>query len=78
MTNKLSTQEQHNQLDLPLQVLADYIASRGIGSRGLRDEILVQLCNQASAAAAERVWPLLHHCLCAFQPSPALHKYVDS
>lgn len=58
------------------QVLADYIASRGVGSRGLRDEILVQLCNQASGDG-DRVWQLLQHCLAAFQPGPALHKWVS-
>ncbi|KAJ2939726.1 hypothetical protein O0L34_g17919 [Tuta absoluta] len=60
------------------KVLADYIASRGLQSRGLRDEILVQLCNQASGsdASADRVWALMAHCLAAFQPGPPLHKYL--
>ncbi|CAG4937205.1 unnamed protein product [Parnassius apollo] len=58
------------------KVLADYIASRGLASRGLRDEILVQLCNQASGDSAERVWKLVAHCLASFQPGPALHKYL--
>ncbi|KAL4710295.1 hypothetical protein ACJJTC_011549, partial [Scirpophaga incertulas] len=59
------------------KVLADYIASRGLASRGLRDEILVQLCNQASGnESSERVWQLMSHCLSAFQPGPALHKYL--
>lgn len=57
------------------QVLADYIASRGLASRGLRDEILVQLCNQASGGdSSERVWQLMAHCLEVFQPGPPLHK----
>lgn len=57
------------------QVLADYIASRGLSSRGLRDEVLVQVCNQASGDnSAERVWQLMAHCLAAFQPGPPLHK----
>ncbi|CAH2231979.1 jg4040 [Pararge aegeria aegeria] len=58
------------------KVLADYIASRGLASRGLRDEILVQLCNQAGGDAGPRVMKLLAHCLAAFQPGPALHKYL--
>ena len=56
-------------------MLADYVAARGLASRGLRDEILVQLCNQVGGAPA-RVLRLLAHCLAAFQPGPALHKYV--
>ncbi|CAG9785914.1 unnamed protein product [Diatraea saccharalis] len=59
------------------KVLADYIASRGLASRGLRDEILVQLCNQASGNdSSERVWQLMAHCLSVFQPGPPLHKYL--
>ncbi|XP_073945591.1 uncharacterized protein [Choristoneura fumiferana] len=58
------------------KILADYIASRGLASRGLRDEILVQLCNQAGGDAAERVCQLMAHCLAAFQPTPSLHKYL--
>ncbi|XP_059051494.1 unconventional myosin-XV [Achroia grisella] len=57
------------------KVLADYIASRGLQSRGLRDEILVQLCNQATTHS-DRVWLLMAHCLAAFQPGPPLHKYL--
>ncbi|KPI93117.1 Myosin-XV [Papilio xuthus] len=64
--------------DTRQKVLADYIASRGIASRGLRDEILVQLANQAAAGGAhsDRVWKLVAHCLASFQPGPALHKYL--
>ncbi|CAB3253169.1 unnamed protein product [Arctia plantaginis] len=59
------------------KVLADYIASRGLASRGLRDEVLVQICNQASGDnPADRVWQLMAHCLAAFQPGPPLHKYL--
>ncbi|CAF4869828.1 unnamed protein product [Pieris macdunnoughi] len=59
------------------KMIADYIASRGISSRGLRDEVLVQLCNQASERnGSARVLPLLAHCLAAFQPGAALHKYL--
>ncbi|XP_047023810.1 unconventional myosin-XV [Helicoverpa zea] len=59
------------------KVLADYIASRGLSSRGLRDEVLVQVCNQASGDnSSERVWQLMAHCLAAFQPGPPLHKYL--
>ncbi|XP_063618998.1 unconventional myosin-XV [Cydia splendana] len=58
------------------KILADYIASRGLASRGLRDEILVQLCNQADGDSAERVCQLMAHCLSAFQPTPPLHKYL--
>ncbi|KPJ12680.1 Myosin-XV [Papilio machaon] len=64
--------------DTRQKVLADYIASRGIASRGLRDEILVQLANQAGVggATSERVWKLVAHCLASFQPGPAIHKYL--
>ncbi|KAG6448965.1 hypothetical protein O3G_MSEX005802 [Manduca sexta] len=59
------------------KVLADYIASRGLSSRGLRDEILVQLCNQASAPdASDRVWQLMQHCLSAFQPTAPLYNFL--
>lgn len=57
------------------RALADYIVHKGLMSRGLRDELLVQLCNQSwKNDNAERIWQLMSHCLSCFQPSPALHK----
>lgn len=59
------------------KALADYIVHKGLASRGLRDEILVQLCNQAwKNDNPEKVWQLMAHCLAAFQPGPALSKLV--
>lgn len=59
--------------------LADYIVYKGLTSRSVRDEILVQLCNQAydmDEKQSIRVWQLMTHCLSAFQPSTALQKYL--
>lgn len=57
------------------RALADYIVHKGLMSRGLRDELLIQLCNQSwKNDNAERVWQLMSHCLSCFQPSPALSK----
>lgn len=61
------------------KALADYIVHKGLSSRGLRDEILVQLCNQVyrqDDANSLKIWQLMAHCLSAFQPGPALHKYL--
>lgn len=61
------------------KALADYIVHKGLSSRGLRDEILVQLCNQVyrtDDASSLKVWQLMAHCLSSFQPGPALHKYL--
>lgn len=61
------------------KALADYIVHKGLSSRSVRDEILVQLCNQVykvDEAHSLRVWQLMAHCLSAFQPSPAFHKYL--
>lgn len=61
------------------KVLADYIANKGLSSRSLRDEILVQLCNQiigADEKHASRVWQLMSHCLACFQPGTAFSKYL--
>jgi myosin XV len=61
------------------KILADYIVHKGLQSRGLRDEILVQLCNQsfkADEANANRIWQLMAHCLSCFQPGPAFNKYL--
>lgn len=57
------------------RALADFIVHKGLMSRGLRDELLVQLCNQSyKNDNAERIWQLMSHCLSSFQPSPALSK----
>lgn len=57
------------------RALADYIVHKGLGSRGLRDELLVQLCNQSwKNEQADRIWQLMAHCLSCFQPSPSLSK----
>lgn len=61
------------------KALADYIVHKGLSSRGLRDEILVQQCNQiyrAEETHALRIWQLMAHCLSAFQPGPAFNKYL--
>lgn len=61
------------------KALADYIVHKGLASRGLRDEILVQLCNQAyrvENSHAQRIWHLMSHCLSSFQPGNAFHKYL--
>ncbi|XP_050093030.1 unconventional myosin-XV [Anopheles aquasalis] len=61
------------------KILADYIVHKGLSSRGLRDEILVQICNQvyrADEATAEKLWTLMSHCLSAFQPGSAFSKYL--
>lgn len=61
------------------KVLSDYIVHKGLSSRGLRDEILVQLCNQvynADDMQAQRIWQLMAHCLSCFQPGPAFSKYL--
>lgn len=57
------------------RALADYIVYKGSNSRGLKDELLVQLCNQAwKNDNADRIWQLMAHCLSCFQPTPALSK----
>lgn len=59
------------------RALADYIVYKGLQSKGLRDELLVQLCNQTfKNDKADRIWQLMGHCLSAFQPSPPLSKYL--
>ncbi|XP_037913894.1 unconventional myosin-XV isoform X1 [Hermetia illucens] len=61
------------------KALADYIIHKGLSSRGLRDEILVQLCNQAyraDEAQAQRIWQLMAQCLSSFQPGSAFAKYL--
>ncbi|XP_014089710.3 unconventional myosin-XV [Bactrocera oleae] len=61
------------------KVLSDYIVHKGLSSRGLRDEILVQLCNQvynAEESYSQRIWQLMAHCLSCFQPGPAFSKYL--
>lgn len=61
------------------KVLSDYIVHKGLSSRGLRDEILLQLCNQVykvEETQAMRIWQLMAHCLSAFQPGSAFSKYL--
>ncbi|KAG4077223.1 hypothetical protein HA402_005278 [Bradysia odoriphaga] len=61
------------------KALADYIVHKGQSARLLRDEILVQQCNQiyrAGEVQAMRMWQLMAHCLSAFPPSPAFNKYL--
>uniref|UniRef100_A0A6B2EBK9 Putative myosin class ii heavy chain n=1 Tax=Phlebotomus kandelakii TaxID=1109342 RepID=A0A6B2EBK9_9DIPT len=61
------------------KALADYIVHKGLSSRGLRDEILVQLCNQShrtDMAHSQRIWQLTAHCLSCFQPGSAFNKYL--
>lgn len=57
------------------KALSDYIIYKGLNSKGLRDELLVQQCNQTwKNENSERVWQLMAHCLSCFQPSPPLYK----
>jgi myosin-15 len=57
------------------RALADYIVHKALSSRGLRDELLVQLCNQVwRNDNSDRIWQLMAHCLSCFQPSPPLSK----
>lgn len=61
------------------KAIADYIVHKGLASRGLRDEILVQLCNQVYSVGepqATRLWQLMAHCLSSFQPGPPFFKYL--
>lgn len=61
------------------KILADYIAYKGLSSRSLRDEILVQLCNQvykADDTHSIKIWQLMSHCLSSFQPGSAFSKYL--
>ncbi|XP_055693638.1 unconventional myosin-XV isoform X1 [Lutzomyia longipalpis] len=61
------------------KALADYIVHKGLSSRGLRDEILVQLCNQShriDEKQSQRIWQLMSHCLACFQPGSAFNKYL--
>ncbi|KAL3274440.1 hypothetical protein HHI36_015828, partial [Cryptolaemus montrouzieri] len=59
------------------KALADYFVYKGLSSRALRDELLVQLCNQSwKNENNERIWTLMAHCLSCFQPSPPLSKYL--
>lgn len=61
------------------KILADYIVNKGLTSKSLRDEILVQLCNQVYGVEEQqssRIWQLISHCLSSFQPSAALNKYL--
>ncbi|KAJ8956705.1 hypothetical protein NQ318_014060 [Aromia moschata] len=60
------------------RALADYMIHKGLSSKGLRDELLVQLCNQTwKNENAERIWQLMAHCLSCFQPSPPLYKSIQ-
>lgn len=57
------------------RALADFVVYKGLNSRGLRDELLVQLCNQSwKNENSDRIWQLMAHCLSCFQPSPPLSK----
>ncbi|XP_072386404.1 unconventional myosin-XV [Diabrotica undecimpunctata] len=59
------------------KALADYVVHKGLSSKGLRDELLIQLCNQIyQNDNSERICQLMAHCLSCFQPSPSLHKYL--
>ncbi|GFR79257.1 myosin-XV, partial [Elysia marginata] len=62
------------------KVLADFIVQMGLKNEGLRDEILCQIVNQTwqdqNIVRAERGWQLMAACLCCFNPSPTLFKYL--
>ena len=72
----LSTQERY--------ILGNHIASYGIWSDELRDEILAQLCNLThpknlqvmESQMRERLWQLLCICLSSFSPSPSHARYI--
>lgn len=61
------------------KILADYIVHKGLSSKNLRDEILVQVANQlhgVDETQANRLWLLMSHCLSSFTPGAALSKYL--
>lgn len=61
------------------KIFADYIINKALTSRSLRDEILVQLCNQVCGVDERhsmRIWQLISHCLSSFAPGAALSKYL--
>ncbi|KAH9502357.1 hypothetical protein Btru_073529 [Bulinus truncatus] len=62
------------------KVLCDFIVQMGLKYESLRDEILCQLVNQTwqnqNMERIERVWRLLANCLCCFNPSSTLFKYL--
>ncbi|XP_053550900.1 LOW QUALITY PROTEIN: unconventional myosin-XV [Bombina bombina] len=61
-------------------IFGNYIIQKGLSNMGLRDEILVQLCNQVwrntNPNNEERGWYLMASCLSTFAPSPNLDKYL--
>uniref|UniRef100_I3J548 Myosin XVA n=1 Tax=Oreochromis niloticus TaxID=8128 RepID=I3J548_ORENI len=61
-------------------LFGNYIIQRGLANPSLRDEILVQVANQAwrnpNILNSERGWLLLSSCLSAFLPSQRLAKYL--
>lgn len=61
------------------KILADYIVHKGLSSKNLRDEILVQVANQlhgVDESHSTRLWLLMSHCLSSFAPGAALSKYL--
>ncbi|XP_055590383.1 unconventional myosin-XV-like, partial [Uranotaenia lowii] len=61
------------------KIIADYIVFKALSSKGLRDEIYVQICNQifqAEHEVSKKLWLLMTHCLSAFQPGTIFKKYL--
>lgn len=61
------------------KILADYIVHKGLSSKNLRDEILVQVTNQLHGVdeiQGGRLWLLMSHCLSSFTPGAVLSKYL--
>ncbi|KAI8796897.1 unconventional myosin-XV isoform X2 [Biomphalaria glabrata] len=62
------------------KILSDFIVQMGLKYESLRDEILCQIVNQTwlnqNLERLERLWRLLANCLCCFNPSPTLFKYL--
>jgi myosin-15 len=64
------------------RIVADFVLQNGLTNEHMRDEILVQLCNQTMGSSKGRksgdpdtAWTLLANCLGCFAPSPKLTNY---
>lgn len=62
------------------KMLVDYIISKGQNSYALRDEILVQICNQLygnpNEMQTQKLWFLMDQCLSSFKSSNVFKKYL--
>ena len=62
------------------RLVADFIVQYALSKDGLRDEILLQLCNLAFYESIDEehshnIWTLIAHCLSCWKPSPSLFNY---